>query len=259
MDELQVVEYANQRILTTQQIAESYETDTAIISNNFNRNKERYTEGKHYYCPEGTELKTFKTNHQFDDSSIRVNKLYLWTERGALLHAKSLNTDKAWEVYDHLVENYFKKADKIPQTLPEALRLAADLAEKNAELRAETDKQAQLIGELKPKADYVDYILSSRGTLTISQIAADYGISANKLNKILQEERIQRKINDRWILYADHMNNGYTKSETIDFKRSDGTPDIKLFTKWTQRGRLMINEILNKRGIYANMDLIQSA
>ena len=52
---------------------------------------------------------------------------------------------------------------------------------------------------------------------------------------------------------------GYTKSETIPITRKDGIPDTKLFTKWTQKGRLMINEVLNRRGIYANMDLINSA
>ena len=80
MDELQITEYKNIRVLTTQQIAEAYGSDTRVISNNFNRNKERYIEGKHYICLEGDELKDFKTNHQFDESS-RINKLYLWTEK----------------------------------------------------------------------------------------------------------------------------------------------------------------------------------
>ena len=95
-------------MLTTQQIAEAYGTDSKVISNNFNRNRERYVEGKHFICLEGDELKVFKTNHHFDESS-KINKLYLWTQKGAFLHAKSLNTDKAWEVYDHLVDSYFEK------------------------------------------------------------------------------------------------------------------------------------------------------
>jgi phage antirepressor YoqD-like protein len=129
---------------------------------------------------------------------------------------------------------------------------------KSQALQAENDTQKQLIGELQPKADYVDYILSSVGTMTITQIAADYGISAKALNKILKEERIQRKVDDQWILYHEHMNKGYTKSETIPITRSDGCTDTKLFTKWLQKGRLKINEVLNQRGIYANMDLVQA-
>jgi len=95
--------------------------------------------------------------------------------------------------------------------------------------------------------------------MTTTQIAADYGMSANRLNKILKEARIQRCVGGQWILYEKHMRKGYTKSETIAITRSDGRADTKLHTKWTQKGRLMINEVLNSRGIYANMDLIQSA
>lgn len=120
MDNLQITEYKSIRVLTTQQIAEAYGSDTRVISNNFNRNKERYIEGKHYICLEGEELKDFKTNHQFDESS-RINKLYLWTENGAFLHAKSLNTDTAWEVYDRLVDNYFNK--KKPMSPVEMMRI----------------------------------------------------------------------------------------------------------------------------------------
>lgn len=124
MNNLTVTEYKNIRVLTTQQIAEAYEADVKVISNNFNRNKERYIEGKHFICLEGEELKRFKTNHHFDESS-RINKLYLWTEKGAFLHAKSLNTDKAWEVYDRLVDEYFDKGSRKPLTVAEQIQLLA--------------------------------------------------------------------------------------------------------------------------------------
>lgn len=124
MNNLTVTEYKNIRVLTTQQIAEAYGTDTKIISKNFSRNKERYIEGKHFICLEGEELKEFKTKRHFDDSS-RINKLYLWTEKGAFLHAKSLNTDRAWEVYDRLVDEYFDKGSRRPMTIPEQIQLLA--------------------------------------------------------------------------------------------------------------------------------------
>lgn len=124
MNNLTVTEYKNIRVLTTQQIAEAYEADVKVISNNFNRNKERYIEGKHFICLEGEELKIFKTNHHFDESS-RINKLYLWTEKGAFLHAKSLNTDKAWEVYGRLVDEYFDKGSRKPLTVAEQIQLLA--------------------------------------------------------------------------------------------------------------------------------------
>ncbi|MBU0437795.1 phage antirepressor [Staphylococcus succinus] len=111
----------------------------------------------------------------------------------------------------------------------------------------------QEIGELKPKADYVDEILKSPGTMTITQIAADYGLSAQKLNKLLHEARLQRKVGKQWVLYTEHMNKAYTKSETINIVRSDGAPDTQPQTKWTQKGRLKIHEILTDYGYEAEV------
>lgn len=145
MNELQITEYENIRVLTTQQIAEAYGTDSRVISNNYNRNKERYVEGKHFICLEGDELKSFKTNHQFDESS-RINKLYLWTEKGAFLHAKSLNTDVAWEVYDKLVDNYFEKSKAVPMTTDQKIQL---LAQGNVELTEKIDKVDKDLQEFK--------------------------------------------------------------------------------------------------------------
>ncbi len=138
----------------------------------------------------------------------------------------------------------------IPQTFPEALRLAANLAEQN-------ERRQQLIGELKPKADYVDSTLMIRFSFNflIKKAALNrFFIYPNKLNKILHDEGIQRKVGDQWILYKEHMGKGYTQSETIPITRTGGQPDTKLFTRWTQKGRLMINDVLNKRGIYANIE-----
>lgn len=104
--ELNKVEQNGQRVLTTAQLAECYGTTDRRISENFNANKERYEEGKHYIVLEGKEKRDF-LNHTEISYGSRATKFYLWTERGALLHAKSLNTDKAWEVYENLMEFYF--------------------------------------------------------------------------------------------------------------------------------------------------------
>lgn len=121
-------------------------------------------------------------------------------------------------------------------------------------LQAENAAQKQVIAEFEPIRQYVDTILSSARTLTVTQIAADYGMSANKLNKILHEAGLQRKVNRQWILYNKYMNLGYTKSRTIHIVHKDGTPDTTLHTEWTQKGRLKIHEILTSRGIVAVMD-----
>ena len=97
----------------------------------------------------------------------------------------------------------------------------------------------------------MDKILSSKSCLTITQIAADYGMSAQELNKILHEARLQHKVGDQWILYKQHMSKGFTKSETFTFCRSDGRLDSKITTKWTQKGRLEIHNILSNLDIHA--------
>ena len=101
------IEKNGQRVLTTAQLAEAYGTTEKIISQNFNRNRERFIEGVHFYRLTGEALKKFKTVPQFEEQFKHTPAIYLWTERGALLHAKSLNTEKAWEVYEFLVDNYF--------------------------------------------------------------------------------------------------------------------------------------------------------
>lgn len=139
----------------------------------------------------------------------------------------------------------------IPQTLPEALRAYADEVESHNVTKAIVAQQEQQIAEFKPVKDYVDKILSSKSCLAITQIAADYGLSAQELNKILHEAGLQRKVGDQWILYKQHMAKGFTKSETFTFCRSDGRLDSKITTKWTQKGRLEIHSILTKLNIHA--------
>lgn len=115
MRDISILNHGNQRVLTTQQLAEVYKTTVIIISNNFNRNKDHYKEGKHFILLEGIDLQEFKAIHQFDEYLKYVPKLYLWTEKGAWLHAKSLNTEKAWESYELLVDEYYNIKEQVPQ------------------------------------------------------------------------------------------------------------------------------------------------
>lgn len=148
MTDLMVIEQQGLRVLTTAQLAECYGTDSKVISYNFNNNKNRYEEGKHYICLTGDELRAFREIH---DLPKNLNKTYLWTERGALLHAKSLNTDKAWEVYSELVETYFRaqKAQTALQNLSPQLQAMINLEVRQNELRKDLDGAIQRIEELE--------------------------------------------------------------------------------------------------------------
>lgn len=174
------IEHENQRVLTTTQLAKGYETDSQIIVNNYNRNRDRYQVGKHYYALKGEEKRNFINQHQIDLGLKNAATIYLWTEKGALLHAKSLNTDQAWEVYDQLVETYFRAKEMfaIPKTLPEALRYAAELAE-------QVEKQKPLVAFAETAAQSKDSVLIRE----LAKICCKNGIETGekRLYRILRE------------------------------------------------------------------------
>ena len=119
MNGLKIIEHEGIRVLTTKQLAEVYETTETNIKTNFNRNKERFIEGRDYYCLKGNALKEFKNRvTDSNDPSIKyASVLYLWTERGANRHSKILDTDKAWQQFDVLEETYFKVRSMSPMQM----------------------------------------------------------------------------------------------------------------------------------------------
>ena len=118
-------------------------------------------------------------------------------------------------------------------------------AQRKIELR---DKQIaaiqEEIAELRPKSDYCDAVLNSYSGVTTTIIAQDYGMSAQKFNKLLMKLHIQYKQGNTWILYREHKGKGYTESETIV---KNGYSVVS--TRWTQKGRQFIYETLKDAGI----------
>ncbi|HAQ5055345.1 phage antirepressor KilAC domain-containing protein [Enterococcus faecium] len=115
----------------------------------------------------------------------------------------------------------------------------------------------QKIAEYEPKISYLDSILSSTDSVTISQIAADYGMSPQQMNKLLHKLGIQKKVGNQWLLCKKHMRQGYTKSHTTEIPKSDGGTKVVMNTKWTQKGRLFIYESLKKEGYIPEIDLLE--
>lgn len=174
---LQVVETNHQRVLTTAQIAEQYGTDAKAISKNFTRNESRYVEGKHYYCLTGDTLREFKANHQIDDLRPNTNKYYLWTEKGALLHAKSLNTDQAWQAYEVLVDTYFSVREQasmdsymIADPVKRAERWIEEQREKQ-QLETTVAAQSKQMEQDKPKVLFADSVAASSSSILIGELA----------------------------------------------------------------------------------------
>lgn len=161
---------------------------------------------------------------------------------------------KRWVTSEVLPSIRKTGAYAVPKDYPSALRALADAEEQKMKLMAENQRQAQAIADFEPIRQYVDEILESPSAMATSQVAADYNLSAKALNKILFDAGIQHSVNGQWILYKRHMGKGYTRSRTIPIVRSDGSRDAKILTQWTQKGRLLIHEILIVRGITAVMD-----
>ena len=148
----------------------------------------------------------------------------------------------------YMTDEVLKEALTSPDFL---IKLATELKEereKRIALEIDNNIKAQQIGELKPKADYVDKILKSKSLMNVSQIAKDYGMSATKFNKILHELKVQYKQAEQWLLYSKYHDKGYTHSETFDFENKKGINETKLTTKWTNKGRLFLYNLLKDNG-----------
>lgn len=161
------------------------------------------------------------------------------TDRGKQARQYFIQIEKAWNDPSLVMARALKIASTKIQ----------ELISKNFLLLQENESYKKQIERLTPAKEYMDTILQSEGCITITQIAADYGISAVKLNHILNEEKIQYRVNGQWILYTKYLGQGYTKSITYEYKRSNGGIGTSITTYWTEKGRHLIWEVLNRKGI----------
>ena len=107
----------------------------------------------------------------------------------------------------------------------------------------------QRVRKLQPLADYTALILACPETVSVSQVAQDYGMSAVAFNRILNRAGIQYSVGGQWVLYAAYKDRGLVQSYTFNYRHNDGTDGCKMYTRWTQRGRLFLYDILKKIGI----------
>ena len=127
--------------------------------------------------------------------------------------------------------------------------------EEKERLQLESKQKDQIIGELKPKADYTDIILQNKSLVTITQIAKDYGMTAQEMNNLLHELKVQYKMSGQWLLYSNYHDKGYAHSETIPIKHKSGRLEPKMNTKWTQKGRLFLYDLLKENGILPMIEM----
>lgn len=201
---------------------------------------------------------------EYQDEQGKPRPCYSLNKEECLYIATKFNDEaraKLIKRWKELEEQHQKPS--VPQNYLEALKSLVKAEEEKQQLALENKKQQEQIltisktnmelgnkiTEMLPKVSYYDKILQSNATMTVTQIAQDYGMSAMRLNKELESMRIQHKVRGQWILFAQFLECGYVHSRAVDILRSDGRHDVKYNTEWTTKGRIFLYESLKAKGI----------
>lgn len=197
------------------------------------------------------------TEASYIDAKGESRAMYNLNKKACFLLASGYDVVLRAKIIDRWeeLETANAKQFQIPTTFSKALRLAAAQQEQIEEQQRLLVAQGQTIAdqnaaiaELHERTSYLDQILNSKSTVTTTQIAQDYGMSAKKFNIELRNLKIQRKVGGQWILYAPYNTMGYVHSETF-IPECSTTGKVVMVTRWTQRGRLFLYQTLKDNGI----------
>lgn len=243
---LSIIERNNQRVLTTAQLAESYGAEEKLVQQNFNNNKKRYKEGKHFILLQGEDLRTFKRDFENLGVAPNINKLYLWTEKGAWLHAKSLNTDQAWDAYEMLVDEYYnvKQTQIDTSQLSPELQMFKQIFDSVARTQLKQQEQDKRLDAVEKKQDNIKEVLSLNPTewkkkvnKIINAIAQSQGgfqayADVRKESYQLLEERAKCRLSIRLTNKKSEMAlNGVPKSKIDKVNKMDVIGDDARLTE----------------------------
>ncbi|EER7284880.1 phage antirepressor KilAC domain-containing protein [Escherichia coli] len=252
-DEIPVLEWQGVRVVTTETLARGYGVDEANIRNNLSRNLDRFEEGKHYFLLTALKLREFK-NRVTGSYSVGKNarSLTLWTERGAARMSKIVDTNEAWAFFEKLEDSYFRQKEQqpvaIPQTLPEALRLAAELAEQKQLLEQKAHQLNQQLVAAAPKVDFADRVSVAKGIL-IGNFAKVVGLKQNALFAWLRENGILIASGGRKnVPFQQYINAGYFTVKEVVLDDEDGY-QIRLTPQLTGKGQQWLTRKLLDAGL----------
>lgn len=212
----------------------------------------------------------FEETTYINEQNKQSYPMFIMNQDGFTLLAMGFNGKKAMEfklkyieAFNAMKRQIEKSKPSVPQNYLEALKSLVKAEEEKQQLALENKKQQEQIltisktnmelgnkiTEMLPKVSYYDKILQSNATMTVTQIAQDYGMSAVRMNKELESMKIQHKVRGQWILFAQFLKGGYVHSRAVDIIRKDGQHDVKYNTEWTTKGRIFLYESLKAKGI----------
>lgn len=186
----------------------------------------------------------------------RSYKEYLLTKDGFTLYMFNIqgHNDFKMAYINKFNEMEQQIQNRLPGSYKEALTQLLETVEQKEKLELENNMNKQKIAEFEPKASYLDTILNNKSLVTVGQIAKDYGMSAQALNKLLHDLKVQYKQSGQWLLYSNIQDKGYTHSSTTEIEHKDGSTSVRMNTKWTQKGRLFIYDLLKDNDILPTIE-----
>lgn len=191
----------------------------------------------------------FKTEYVHPQNG-QTYPMYLMNRDGFTLLVMGFNKSaKAmeWKLKYIQAFNEMEKKLTTPEPEPPELALSKALVMAQGIIAREQERSKQLEKEnakLKPAAEYAHNMLLSDETLTVTQIALNFGMTANKLNKLLEEWGIQKKVNKQWIPKRKYIDKGYTVSIPVEV----GNGETKENTRWNRTGQAFIYKQMHDHG-----------
>ncbi|RIM02438.1 phage antirepressor KilAC domain-containing protein [Staphylococcus chromogenes] len=207
-----------------------------------------------------SKVSTLIIDSNYKDSRGRNQKEYLLTKDGFTLYMFNIQGHNEFKMAYINKFNEMERQIKQPTAsymIDDPVKRAELWIEEQKEkqaLQLENNMQKQKIAEYEPKASYLDTILNNKSLVTVGQIAKDYGMSAQALNKLLHDLKVQYKQSGQWLLYSNLHDKGYTHSSTTEIEHKDGSTSVRMNTKWTQKGRLFIYDLLKENDILPTIE-----
>ena len=242
--------------MLAKEIAEIHGRPTGKINELINKNKKRFLDGVDVIDLKGKFDILLKDNEIYTQNALnKSTNVYLVSERGYSKLLKILDDDFAWEQYDKLVDNYFNMREIINsnEQLKAQLLLSIYKGGQEAilstrqlvdiEVKESTKPLLDKIEVDKPKVNYYEDVLNTEGTMTTTQVAKGFNMTAQKLNNYLHDKKVQFKKSGMWMLYKEYDGQGYTDVKTSVIKK--GLDNITTHSLvWTEKGRRFIYDLL---------------